>query len=176
MSENPYATPTNLDIPVHPESEAEAVRKEHIGTEASIKSIGILYWLAAIGMGLVSVLMLSTGEGQERALGALFLVIAIVYLMTGSAIRRFKPWSRVVTGILSGIGLIGFPVGTLINGYILYLIFGKKGKVVFTESYQEVIAATPHIKYQTSKWVWIVLGVIVLVIALAMIGLVVGNR
>lgn len=73
------------------------------------------------------------------------------------------------------IGLSSIPVGTLINGYILFLIFGKKGKLVFSERYQEIIAATPHIKHRTSKAVWIVLGIVLAVIVLGIAALAIGS-
>jgi hypothetical protein len=78
-----------------------------------------------------------------------------------------RKWARIPTGILSGLGLLGFPLGTLINGYILYLIFSQKGKTVFSEEYQAVIEQTPHIKYRTSILVWILLGLVLLVIGIA---------
>ena len=65
---------------------------------------------------------------------------------------------------MSVVGLIGFPIGTLISGYILYLLWGKKGRVIFSPEYQAVIAATPHVKYKTSIVVWILLGLVVVLI------------
>jgi hypothetical protein len=54
--------------------------------------------------------------------------------------------------VLSGIGLLGFPIGTLINGYILYLFLSKKGRTVFAPEYQEVIEATPHVSTAPRSW------------------------
>ena len=71
--------------------------------------------------------------------------------------------------ILAAIGLIGFPVGTLISAYILYLLGCQKGVQVFSDEYAEVIAATPHIKYRSSK---LVIGLVVLLVALIVIGLI----
>jgi len=64
-------------------------------------------------------------------------------------------------------GLLGFPIGTLISVYILYLLFSQKGADVCSPQYQAVIAATPHIRYRTSK---IVIGLLVLVAVLVAIG------
>lgn len=177
MSENPYSAPQTFDTPPSLNSEAEAIRKEHIKTEASIKSIGILYYLGSMGIFVVALSMLMASGSDETntvrdgrvagLLGATWLgaallgALAVFQFVTGTAIRKFKPWSRIAVGILSGIGLLGFPVGTLINAYILYLIFSKKGQMVFSESYKEIIAATPHVKYKTSKVVWILLGILV---------------
>jgi len=54
--------------------------------------------------------------------------------------------------------LIGFPIGTLIHGYILYLYWGTKGRKVFSPEYKQIIAGTPHVKYKTSIIIWILLG------------------
>jgi hypothetical protein len=100
------------------------------------------------------------------ALGAALFLLTVggLQLWVGLGLRKLRPWTRIAAGILSGIGLIAFPLGTLINGYILYLLFSKKGSTVFSADYQRVIADTPHIKYRTSILVWIVLGLLVLVV------------
>src|SRR4030095_8127226 len=97
-------------------------------------------------------------------------------LWVGTGLRRLRRWARIPTGILSGIGLLGFPIGTIINGYILYLIFSQKGKVVFSDEYRAVIEQTPHIKYRTSIVVWIVLGLLLLLIAAGIIAAVIGGH
>ena len=67
------------------------------------------------------------------------------------------------------LGLLSFPVGTIINGYILYLLFSKKGERVFSADYQAIVDATPHIKYKTSIIVWIFLVLLLLMIGAAVI-------
>ncbi len=178
MSENPYTTPQSFETPALQVTGAEEIRRAHIGHEASIKSVGVLYILGAIFTGLGTIAAfggmladkdLSGGESDIMVgplAGVIFAAITIGYALTGSAIRKIKPWSRVVVGILSGLGLIAFPVGTLINGYILYLFFSKKGKMVFSPEYKDIITATPHVKYKTSKWVWIVLAALVVIPAI----------
>jgi hypothetical protein len=66
-------------------------------------------------------------------------------------------------GIIASIGLFFFPWGTVINGYILWLLFSSKGRFVMSPEYQEVIAATPHMKHRTSIVV-ILLGILLLVV------------
>ena len=87
----------------------------------------------------------------------------------GIAIRRLRKWSRVVATIFACIGLLGFPVGTLISAYILYLLLSAQGTMVFSSEYQQIIAETPHVKYQSSKAVkWIL--IIMVFIFLAILG------
>lgn len=149
---------------------AEETRKQYLKHEASVKSAGFLYYLGGVAMfliGLGGILAVRPG-GVEIVPSFFLVVLGVGQFWTGTGLRRLKPWARIPTGILSGIGLIGFPIGTLINGYILYLVFSQKGKMVFSEEYRTVIEQTPHIKYRTSIIVWIVLG---LLLALILFGL-----
>jgi hypothetical protein len=158
---------------------AEQIRKDHIKHEASVKSVGVLYYLGAIGLGLVGTVFffgvgfMPRGGGAARLemplLAIFFLVLGGLQGWVGFGLRRLRPWARIPSGILAGIGLLGFPVGTLINAYILYLLFSKKGTMVFSEDYQEVMRQTPHIKYRTSIVVWVVLGLLLLLIGFVIV-------
>ena len=55
-------------------------------------------------------------------------------------------------------------IGTLINGYIIWLILSKKGRLILSPEYAAIVEATSHIKYRTSIVVWILLGLIVLLV------------
>ena len=94
-------------------------------------------------------------------LGIFVLAISVFQFSTGLGLRKLKSWARISGIVLSCLGLLGFPIGTLISVYILYLLVSKKGQFVFTDEYQQVMAATPHIKYKTSVVVWIFLGLLV---------------
>ena len=43
--------------------------------------------------------------------------------------------------------------------------------MVFSPEYQAVIAQTPHIRYRTSKVVWILLGLVLLIIVFGLVAL-----
>ena len=151
-------------------ADSERIRQDHIKHEASVKSVGFLYFLSATFLILGGSIGLA-GVGDGAILMAIFFLgLAGVQIWVGLGLRRLKPWARIPTGILSGIGLLGFPLGTLINGYILYLIFSEKGKTVFSADYQRVIQETPHIRYKTSIIVWILLGLLLLLISFAFVG------
>jgi hypothetical protein len=150
----------------------EETRNQHIKHEASLKSVGILYYLGGAALffaGLATIPAALSSNAKPEALVAsmIFVLLGVLQVWTGAALRKFRSWARVVAGVLSGIGLLGFPIGTIINAYILYLLFSQKGKTVFSPEYQQVIQQTPHIKYKTSIIVWIFLGIIVLVLLLA---------
>ncbi len=164
-------------VPAAP-ADAEAIRREHIKHEASVRSIGSLYLL---GTGLLTfaaiagLLTLSNApadsetEGVSVAVSVLLLVFAALYFQVGRWLRALNPKGKTPATILAIIGLLGFPIGTLINAYILYLLNSKKGAVVFSAEYAAVRAATPHIRYKTSIIVWIFLGLLLALFAAALI-------
>jgi hypothetical protein len=162
----------------------DAVRNEHLKHEASVKSIGVLYYLGGVALlllGIATMFSGGTGRGGPGTVfsiyvSALFVLLGAGQLWVGAGLRRLRRWARVPTGILSGLGLLGFPLGTIINGYILYLIFSKKGNMVFSDEYQAVIEQTPHIKYRTSIIVWILLGLVVVLVAFGLIAAFVVRR
>lgn len=171
---NPYAPPrAHVDDVSGASSEAEEIRREHIKHETSVRSIGMLYYLSGGLMCFLSILMLggllaSKLDGLMSGLGLAYLAIGVLMLFVARGVRQLKPWARTTTIVLAAIGLLGFPLGTLINGYILYLMLASKGKRIFADDYKDIIAATPHVKYRTSIVVWIVLGILLL----AFIGLI----
>tara|TARA_R110002050_G_scaffold209687_1_gene345693 strand:+ start:210 stop:908 length:699 start_codon:yes stop_codon:yes gene_type:complete len=160
------------------QGDAEAVRKANLTHEASVKSIGLLYYISA-GFGFIAGLMSLVGAiglmGQSSSEGAgVSLLVAIALLVLSPLqfivarwLRQLNPKARTPATIFSVLGLLGFPIGTIINGYFLYLLQSKKGATVFSAEYAKVIAATPHIKYKTPIVVWILFGLVVLLIVAA---------
>lgn len=148
-----------------------AVREAHIKHEASLRSIGVLYYIAAFFMllGGVAGLFTTVASNQESVgdlpfmVGFLFfyLVFGVISFLIGRGYRQLKPWVRIPGAILSGLGLLSIPIGTLINGYILYLLFSAKGKMIFSPEYQGICEATPEVKYKTSALAWIILIMLV---------------
>lgn len=162
---------------------AEQVRRDHIQHEASVRSIGVLYWLSGALLLVAGVGVVLTGVvGERRAINpfdvlalAIFAGVGIFSIVVGSAIRALRPWARTTSIVLSVIGLLGIPVGTLINGYVLYLLLAAKGKRLFEPDYEGIIAATPHIRYRTSIVVWIFVGLLGLLILAVVIAALFGG-
>ncbi len=177
---NPYAAPLAELVDVaDPNSDAEAIRREHINHEASVRFISLLYFLPGSLFAVGTLLALATATSvlfrgdqgmpgpSELTLMLLASVIAAglatLFIAIGIGLRRLSQWVRIPVGMLSGVGLLGVPIGTLINGLILYLLFCKKGNMVFSDEYKEIIRQTPHIKPQTS---WVVMALLILVLLL----------
>jgi len=155
---------------------SEQIRKDHISHEASIKSVGLLYFLSGGLFLIVAIFSMIGSAATTRSnvrggmgnvafglgMAVVFLGLAALLIWVGWGIRKLKSWARIASGVLAGLGLLGFPFGTIINAYILYLLFSKKGATVFSPDYQRVIEETPHIKYKTSIIVWIFVAIAVL--------------
>jgi len=178
MDENPYQAPVAQDLPppAIPISNAEEVRRDHIGHEASLKSLGFLYYLGGIVIlcSLVGVFSaLSAGSGglgaAETAYIALPIAMALVQFFAGWGLRRLAPWSRIVAGILSVFGLVYWPVGTIISAYSLYLIFSAKGRMIFSPQYREIVAQTPHVKYKSGLFKLLLVVLLIVVIAVGIV-------
>ena len=167
---NPYAAPAAQVEDVAANPAAESIRREHINHEASIRAVGFLYYLGAVAVTVSGIVTLS-GGGDAEAIGTavVLIVIGVGQFFAGWGVRALTKWGRALGCLVSGLGLIAFPVGTLINAYILYLFLSKKGRTIFSPEYQDVIAATPHVKYKTSIIVWIFLALIGALILFAVV-------
>ncbi len=172
MSDNPYQAPAVAEVAA--ESDAETTRRKYLKHEASVKGVGSLYLLGGV-LGILALLALFGGIAFGGGVGGPEVVvlllsggIGVLQLIAGLGLRKLTNTGRILGAVTAGISLIGFPVGTLIGAYILYLLLGAKGKMVFSPEYQAVIAQTPHIRYRTPLVFWILLIVLLLIILFAM--------
>ena len=189
---------SNVDL-----SQAELIRKSHLSHEANLQGFGCLYTFGGI-LGIigslfyvaVGVFVIASGVPAQMAnqnapvpntnpaaaglfvalMGLVFLAISVLQLLGGRAMQTLNPKGKVLAIIISAIGLLGFPCGTLLSTYLLYLLLSTKGEMVFSDRYKEIIQATPHIKYRTSIIVWIFLFILIGVILAAIIATVVAGR
>jgi hypothetical protein len=181
---NPYRAPVTADAPPLQDVEGEAttIRREHLNHEASIQGIGSLYVLGGILSAIGGLAFLAGGIAAPNAGGAgmdfafviglvlLAVCIGIFQLAVGLGMRKVKPWVKIPATVLAAVGLLHIPVGTLLSVYVLYLLHSSKGRVVLDESYQQVIAQTPEIKYKTSIIVKVLVVILLLFLALAIGG------
>jgi hypothetical protein len=165
LEPNPYLAPATFAAPPALPADSEAIRRQYLNHEASAKSLGTLYLFGGILM-IIGGLVCAVRPTEEFPLtsGIIFIVIGVLQLILGNAIRRLQKAARIVAAALAIPGLIGFPIGTLISALVLYLMLSRKGAMVFSDDYKRIIAETPHIKYKTSIIVWVVLGVFAVVV------------
>lgn len=184
VSDNPYQAPAVQEVlaPAALLTEAEEIRTQHLKHEASIKGVGFLYLLGgvAVALSLVGLFALfgKMSSLSGRAMGGRELIvtgmlglIGVAQFISGWGLRKLRPWAKVPAAVLAGLSLLSIPVGTLLGGYTLYLLFSAKGRVVLSPDYAEIVAQTPHLRYRTPLWIWIALLVILLlVVGLAFFG------
>ncbi|MFN0040899.1 MAG: hypothetical protein ACKVP2_15405 [Burkholderiales bacterium] len=173
---NPYAAPRAQVADMSSASaEMENLRRQHLGHEASIKSIGLLYFLGGV-LTLVSGIVVLVTVSDERTDGIyapwVFAMVLVIFsaatVLVGSGMRALRGWAH-KTGIgLAVLGLLAFPVGTLINAYVLWLLLSKKGRFVFSPGYPELVRVTPHIRYRTSIVAWVLIVFLMLFVGWVM--------
>jgi hypothetical protein len=73
--------------------------------------------------------------GITGGLVTLFLlVLSLPGLATGIGLLMFKPWARILGIVLSALQLLGFPVGTAIGIYSLWVLLNKDTERLFAGS------------------------------------------
>jgi hypothetical protein len=169
---NPYAAPQSQVL--QSSTHNELIRREHIGTEASVKSIGLLYYLAAFILAAAGVVFATNSPGVN---GGSLLAVGFTLLLAAGAgataygLRRLQAWARIPTILLSSIaliyGLINLSGGIIIHIFILVKMLGRQARFIMTPEYQRIIAATPHVKYKTS----LLLKVVLVLLLILLIGL-----
>ena len=164
------------------DSDAERIRKEHIKHEASVKSVGILYFLGGGLLLLIGLLNLTMGvASQERSvslgIGVVFLALAGVQIWAGIGLRQLRPWARVVSGILSGIRLIVFPIGSDHQWLHPLPAFLTKRHDHFLGGLSRRCSFNRHrkIKYRTSVVVWVLLAVLFAFLFVALVAVYIGT-
>jgi hypothetical protein len=166
---SPYAPP-RAEVADHHEVSADDVvrlREAHIRHEIQLKSVGTLYYLGgalALVAGLLTIpIYLRTASAFGEMMGLFALIYAgagALSLVLGYGFRRLMPWVRIPGAILSGMGLLAIPIGTIVNAWILYLMFCEKGRTVLAPEYQAIVIATPEVRYRRTIGDWIALIVI----------------
>ena len=184
-------------------SQAELIRKSHLSHEANIQGFGCLYTLGGIlgilgaifyvGIGILVMAggvvpkgleSMVFGAGGDRLVsgglttlvGVVFLAIAVAQLFAGRSMQTLNPSGKILAIVVAAIGMLQFPCGTLISGYLLYLLVSAKGRTVYSSAYKEVMQATPHIRYRTSIIVWIFLFILIGVLLLGVLAAIFGAR
>ncbi len=160
------------------EDSTATTRKDHIIHEALVRSVSVFYLLAAlplIALGAYGAFGAIALVGSGWALFAVFVTLVwwgIAYLLvnTGIGIWKLRGRSRVVSIVLSVLGLISIPVGTIISVFVLYVMCSGKGQKVFSPSYQHVIAQTQQLRRNNLLIFGIVTGLVLLVLAQSIIG------
>lgn len=174
---SPYQAPLSDVGHVSPttgiDGDPEEIRREYLSHEASIQAIGSLYLISAIMLflggifgGAMAIMAEESSEvGTGVGMGVVLTAFGAMFYWLSRSMRKLDPRMKVPVGVLATLGLFNPPIGTLINLYILWAVFGAKGKFVLSEEYAAVREATPDIQYKTSPVVKaFAIGLLVLVV------------
>ncbi len=89
--------------------------------------------LGAVGTLLVGDLFTSLGLGIGAIVSALVMgTLAIGSGIVGLGLLAHKSWARYLTIVFSLVALFNWPVGTLLGGYSLWVLFHDETKPLFT--------------------------------------------
>lgn len=150
-------------------SEAEAIRRNHLKAEVSIRSIGNLYLAIGI-LWFLGALVLLQGPLKIRFdpngfgyVAALMLPPAVV-IWIGWELRWLSRIASWAAGLIGASCLLVFPIGTFIGLAILGVLFSPKGLYVVSPGYRQIIARTPQIRSHISTANRVLLGILAIVI------------
>lgn len=179
---NPFQAPSEVGVAA--DTSDERIRREHMGHESSIKTVGALFLLAAFFYGVLFITAISVlvRGGQIATVRVVVIAIFSIWLFpTSIGLIRLLPWSRwtgviyAIINLLSVLTILANQgpgpglIMLFINIYILSLLLSARGRTVFTDEYREVIKRTPHIKRKTSRLVIALVILLLLVIAIAVL-------
>jgi hypothetical protein len=96
-------------------------------------AIGAFVFVLLIGVGAVS------GERDAMAIltivaigvAALMTLLALPGIAAGYGLLRHKQWGRVLAIIVTALGLLNFPIGTIIGIYALWILFQQAADAYF---------------------------------------------
>ena len=120
---------------------------------AALSALGVLFAIVLlIGIGSAAGIVGASAQPEEAAyaipiigvagtaLVGLMLIVSLPGFVTGIGLLYFKPWARILGIVLSALQLLGFPIGTAIGIYGLWVLLSKDTEVLFTRS---GVAPTP---------------------------------
>jgi len=171
---------------------AAEVRQTSFKHERSILAIGQLYYLMAFGLFLASVtgMALHSSRGvlswpDTLWVAGVFTGLAALYAVVGYGLRNLATWSRFGAGALALICLLSvfinpemhhpvvfsiavirffaMPVGIILTLYGAFLTLTKKGAMVLSADYRQVVADTSEVSYVYSR-VFMAGGVVLMVV------------
>ncbi|HLC86634.1 MAG TPA: hypothetical protein VJG30_05080 [Candidatus Nanoarchaeia archaeon] len=112
-----------------------------------VKVLAVLYWIGAV-FGAISGLAMLFGSGAlgftsggllggflggfAVLMGIVMLVIAALEAYVGWGLWNFKNWAKITAIVLAVIGLLAFPIGTIVGIVVIYLLgFNNDVKSLF---------------------------------------------
>src|ERR1043166_4050968 len=115
--------------------------------DTHVKILGVIYIIArailvVLGLFLFGVIGgsgLLSGDREAifvtgvvgTALAIFFFILSIPSIIAGIGLLKRREWARILTIVLGVLHLFGFPIGTAIGVYTLYVLFNDQTKPLF---------------------------------------------
>ena len=112
--------------------------------EKVVKVIAVLYWMEAVlaFIGALASLFGSSFFGTAipgvfatallSIIGIVMIFIALLDAFVGYGLWKHKNWARIIAIVLAAIGLLSFPIGTILSILVIYFFgFNKEVKNLF---------------------------------------------
>ncbi|MEM6470095.1 MAG: hypothetical protein AAF802_11110 [Planctomycetota bacterium] len=157
----------------------ETLRRKHLRQETSIRTIGLLHMfggvMAMLGATLFTISsVFAIFQGDEGAVlvtlfGVAYGAFGFGSFYTGRGLRRFENTPRTLAIIISVIGLLAIPFGTLINALFLYVLCNRNASVIFSDRYREAVKQTPHVKNRFSFGFVLLVAVLISILIVGVI-------
>lgn len=102
-----------------------------------IQIVGILHLIFAF-LEFISTFSLMTdtffianSENTTKVLTVVFIFLSILTFLGSIGLLMYKGWARYLILLLSFISLLAFPIGTIVGGYSIWVLFKKEAIALF---------------------------------------------
>lgn len=115
--------------------------RQHVPIVAWLNIAGAIVMLLIAAFLIILLPSIGALTGDRDALGVLavvgvsvggfLIVLALPELLAGIGLLRRRSWGRVLAIIVSFLNLLNFPIGTVIGGYSLWVLFQESATAYF---------------------------------------------
>ncbi|MCA9706415.1 MAG: hypothetical protein KDK70_11245 [Myxococcales bacterium] len=163
--------------PEHPRPELERARREHIHTETSVKTAGVLLYLAGAAAAIVALVSMKDGN---VGLGVLQIAVGIGGMVAARWLLRLDARGRLLYSVIAVIVLGNLLYVNTAGAYtsgrflgrllwptaVLIALWTSKATFVMTQHYRDVvIPATPDVRRSLSKSFVVLVSIFVTLLA-----------
>jgi len=180
---NPYAAPITVEPVPEAQSvtriQARQIRAANAGAERGLRQLvlclgggyllmaGVSYTAAFVGMGA------TFQHPYYLAMGTVYTLALAATLIIGFGARRLAAWSRRPLTVLCGLGLLLFPLGTILSLPILWILYVGRPPRLLTPEFEQIVrdsADPPGGRTSVVTWIGVALFVI-LVVSMIVVGM-----
>ncbi len=134
---------------------SESLHTELLQSLAGCTLSALLTGLFAPPLVIILGLLSSSAPGPNSG----WIAVGCILLITSGALMAWlaysifslRAWTRIPVCWLAALGLIQFPIGTVLNSYVLYLFIAPSAGVLLSPRYRAVVAATQALSIRSPR-------------------------